>query len=82
MARSQTFLPSLQSLSGGYVNSIFVCSVPADEDKLVVRISPNVEQEPFIDREYEYVVMKELSTLGLIQPLYCRWGSFLSLAPS
>ena len=62
-------------MSGGYVNGMWMCR-HADDPKLVVRIYPDIEIHPFIDRNQEYEVLKLLSERGFFPPVKAKYASF------
>lgn len=66
-----------QVLSGGFINKSWVCSFQEDEgdhqadsDKLVIRVNPDLDTAPFVDRDYEAKVQQHLASLHLV-PKYC-----------
>ena len=61
----------MQSLSGGWVNRIWLCC--HDNDKMVVRIHPDVERMPGVDRKLEYDVMRVLADKQLIAAVYAKY---------
>ena len=64
-----------QVFSIGYLNFIWLCYTSGDTaDKIIIRIfrGDEMEKNPTAERDYEYVVMQELSRRGIISPVICR----------
>ena len=52
------------------MNTIWRCVV--GEEKLLVRINPDVDILPVVDRDMEIRVMEVLGVKGLCSPVYAR----------
>ena len=66
-------LVTIQRLTGGFIHCIWVCiHTPTPEEKVVMRLNYDTDKNPISDQQYEFLVLKELSANGLVQPLLGR----------